>query len=158
MRQAATPFDPGYPARVSVRLRSRLVEALVRRLERWLLLPRAELAAPGLPRDWVGERAETLLDRFPPGAWLELRGLHHPHGDAGRVLRVRLSADGHDLGCFEVKGAGPFRLRAPLPPGLLPPLDVTIDAGPAFVPDEVLSNGDTRRVCFVLESLGAAAA
>jgi hypothetical protein len=143
---------------VSVRLRARLVEALVRRLERRLLLPRAGAAAPGLAREWVGERTVALLDRFPPGAWLELRGLHHPHGDAGRVLHVRLSADGHGLGSVAVTQAGPFRLRAPLPPGLLPPLHVTIEAEPAFVPDEVLHNHDTRRVCFILEALGPAAA
>lgn len=147
-------FDPGYAARVDVEAAERGVCLI----ERWLLRPRVGLAAPGLARGWVGERTEVLLDRFPAGAWLELDGLHHPHGDAHRVLALSLSADGHALARFEVREEGLFRLRLPLPAGLVPPVRVAIEAAPAFVPDEVLGNGDRRRLCFMLERLATAPA
>lgn len=124
--------------------------------ERLLLRPRPGLAAPGLPRDWVGPHVETSLESPPRSGLLELRGVHHPHGAAHRTLSVRLTVEGQCLAACELQTAGPFRLHASLPASLLPPLRVEVDAQPSFVPDDVLGNGDRRRVCFVLERLGPA--
>ncbi len=142
-----------YPAHVSAWLAARGLGFV-----EWLLLrPRPGLAAPGVPRDWVGPHVETSLELMPGTGQLELRGVHHPHGETHRTLSLRLTAAGHCLGVFELREGGAFCLRVPLPAGLLPPVRVEVDAQPFFVPDEVLANGDPRRLCFVLERLGPVA-
>lgn len=139
---------------ILARMSASLAERGFRFFTRWLLRPRRELAAPGLPRDWVGPHVETSFELLPGASQLELHGVHHPHGETHRALALRLTVEGRCLGVFELRAAGPFCLRVPLPAGLLPPVRVEVDAEPSFVPDAVLGNGDQRRLCFMLEQLG----
>lgn len=132
----------------------RLVARALRGFERWLLVaPRGAADESGLPRGWVGPRAETLLEARPEARHVLVAGSHHPHGEAHRVVRVAVRIEGRLVGRFTLEEPGPFAQRLPLPAGLLGPLRVNLESEPFFVPDEVLHNGDARQLCFYLHAL-----
>jgi len=132
----------------------RLVELGLRLLERLLLrIPPNAASECGLPRGWIGPRVELLVELPHDARQLLIAGHHHPHGEAHRVVRVCVRVEGQLVGRFALEQPGPFFQAMPLPAGLLSPLRVEFESAPFFVPNEILYNGDERRLCFHLDVL-----
>jgi hypothetical protein len=139
-------------------MRPALVALGLRSLERLLLRGPGDAArASVLPRGWIGPRVDVLLDMPPEARRLLIAGSHHPHGEGHRVVRVCVRIEGQLVGRFALEQPGRFCHSLPLPAGLLSPVRVEIDSAPFFVPDEILHNGDPRRLCFHVDFLRPAA-
>lgn len=116
-------------------------------------MPRGAANPCGLPRGWVGPHLDVQIEPQPDARQLLISGRHHAYDAARAQLRVRVCIEGRPAGRFALDAAGAFVWLVPLPAGFVAPLRVEIDSEPYFIPDEILRNGDARRLCFVLDAL-----
>jgi glycosyltransferase involved in cell wall biosynthesis len=134
------------------------------RLQRWL----AELAAavgrqgsaarreqtePWHDR-WVGPHLRLDLDAIGGERRLRLEGTMPDRADLGAPLRLLVRVDGIAAGKARIDHDGPFAVEMALPAPAAPGrCRVEIEAAPCFVPDTILGNGDTRRLCWLMQSV-----